>query len=52
MIQTAEWTQKPSIADLFNDVYDVPPRNLNEQEASLRKSIMKHAQDYPSDVPV
>lgn len=52
VIQTAERIQKPAVADLFSDVYDIPPKNLNEQEDILRKNIMKHAQDYPSDVPV
>ncbi|KAI3683180.1 hypothetical protein L1987_83680 [Smallanthus sonchifolius] len=37
-IQVAERIEKPPVADMFNDVYDVPPRNLNEQEVFVRKS--------------
>ncbi|GJV76884.1 2-oxoisovalerate dehydrogenase subunit alpha 2, mitochondrial-like protein [Tanacetum coccineum] len=51
-IQTAEREDKPPVTDLFNDVYDVRPKNLKEQETSLRKTIKKHAQEYPSNVPV
>ncbi|KAI7742651.1 hypothetical protein M8C21_025539 [Ambrosia artemisiifolia] len=51
-IQAAERVEKPPVADLFSDVYDVPPTNLNEQEASLREHIKKHAQEYPSNVAV
>ncbi|KAL8204458.1 hypothetical protein R6Q57_010081 [Mikania cordata] len=49
-IQAAERVEKPPVADMFNDVYDVLPKNLNEQEVLLRKSIKKHAQEYPSNV--
>ncbi|KAI3739006.1 hypothetical protein L2E82_29343 [Cichorium intybus] len=51
-IQVAERIEKPPIADMFSDVYDVPPKNLVEQEAFVRKIIKKHANDYPSDVPM
>ncbi|XP_024983408.1 2-oxoisovalerate dehydrogenase subunit alpha 2, mitochondrial-like [Cynara cardunculus var. scolymus] len=51
-IQAAEQVEKPTIADMFNDVYDVLPKNLMEQEAFIRKTIKKHTQDYPSDVPL
>ncbi|KAK1413448.1 hypothetical protein QVD17_35221 [Tagetes erecta] len=51
-IQVAERIEKPPVADMFNDVYDVPPRNLNEQEVFVRKTVTKHRRDYPSDVPL
>ncbi|XP_044474493.1 2-oxoisovalerate dehydrogenase subunit alpha 1, mitochondrial-like isoform X2 [Mangifera indica] len=51
-IQAAEKTEKSAVADLFTDVYDVPPKNLREQEKQLRETIKKYPQDYPSDVPV
>ncbi|XP_076902880.1 2-oxoisovalerate dehydrogenase subunit alpha 2, mitochondrial-like [Bidens hawaiensis] len=51
-IQAAEQVEKPPVADMFNDVYDVLPKNLNEQQDSLRKHIKKHAQEYPSNVAV
>ncbi|KAL6316564.1 hypothetical protein AAG906_018267 [Vitis piasezkii] len=51
-IQVAEKMEKPPLADLFSDVYDVPPSILLEQEQQLRETIKRHPQDYPSDVPV
>nr|XP_043610495.1 2-oxoisovalerate dehydrogenase subunit alpha 2, mitochondrial-like [Erigeron canadensis] len=51
-IQNAERVEKPPVRDMFTDVYDVVPQNLTEQEAFLRQTIKKHAQEYPSDVPV
>ncbi|KAK6939957.1 Dehydrogenase, E1 component [Dillenia turbinata] len=51
-IQVAEKTEKPPITDLFTDVYESPSSNLTEQEASLRETIKRHSQDYPSDVPI
>ncbi|KAI3826821.1 hypothetical protein L1987_00877 [Smallanthus sonchifolius] len=51
-IQAAERVEKPPVADMFNDVYDVLPKNLNEQEVFLRENIKKHAQEYPSNVPM
>ncbi|XP_024983961.1 2-oxoisovalerate dehydrogenase subunit alpha 2, mitochondrial-like [Cynara cardunculus var. scolymus] len=51
-IQAAERVEKPPISDIFNDVYDIPSKNLTEQEAFLRRTIQKHAQDYPSNVPM
>jgi len=48
----AEKAQKPPLEDMFNDVYDKLPPNLEEQERLLRKSIKKHPKDYPSDVPL
>ncbi|KAK7410650.1 hypothetical protein VNO78_01602 [Psophocarpus tetragonolobus] len=51
-IQVAETAQKPPLVDLFNDVYDQMPSNLQEQEKLLRKTIEQHPKDYPSDVPL
>ncbi|XP_078433962.1 thiamine diphosphate-binding fold (THDP-binding) superfamily protein [Wolffia australiana] len=51
-IQRAERAAKPPLSELFTDVYDVPPANLREQEASLRLTIQKHPADYPSDIPL
>ncbi|XP_031394329.1 2-oxoisovalerate dehydrogenase subunit alpha 1, mitochondrial-like isoform X2 [Punica granatum] len=51
-IQNAEKTEKPPLRELFADVYDVPPANLQDQEAELREAIKRHLEDYPSDVPV
>lgn len=51
-IQVAEKTEKPSLEDLFNDVYERVPANLQEQEKSLRQTIKRHHQDFPADVPV
>ncbi|XP_042031933.1 2-oxoisovalerate dehydrogenase subunit alpha 1, mitochondrial-like [Salvia splendens] len=51
-IQVAEKTQKPSLEDLFSDVYDKLPSNLQEQERSLRETINNYKQDFPTDVPL
>ncbi|KAK0577099.1 hypothetical protein LWI29_027779 [Acer saccharum] len=51
-IQVGEKTEKPPVADLFSDVYDVTPSNLREQEKQLREDMIKYPQDYPSDVPL
>ncbi|XP_058228289.1 2-oxoisovalerate dehydrogenase subunit alpha 2, mitochondrial-like isoform X1 [Rhododendron vialii] len=50
-IQVAETSEKPPITELFADVYDVPPSNLFEQERSLRETMNRHPQDFPSDFP-
>ncbi|WCJ43457.1 2-oxoisovalerate dehydrogenase subunit alpha 2 mitochondrial [Euphorbia peplus] len=51
-IQVAERTKKPELKEIFTDVYDNPPSNLDEQEKHLRETINRHPQDYPSDVPL
>ncbi|MQM18806.1 hypothetical protein Taro_051802 [Colocasia esculenta] len=51
-VQAAERVEKPPLAELFTDVYDVTPSNLWEQEQSLRRTIQRHPQDYPPDVPL
>ncbi|KAK9291858.1 hypothetical protein L1049_019808 [Liquidambar formosana] len=51
-IQFAEKVEKPSISNIFTDVYDIPPLNLCEQEISLRETIKRYPEDYPPNVPV
>lgn len=51
-IQVAEKEVKPSLANLFTDVYESIPTNLREQEESLRETIKRHPKDYPTDVPL
>ncbi|XP_016446911.1 2-oxoisovalerate dehydrogenase subunit alpha 2, mitochondrial-like [Nicotiana tabacum] len=51
-IQVAERAEKLPIKDVFTDVYDVPPANLQEQETFIRETIRRHPQDYPTDVPI
>lgn len=51
-IQIAERMGKPSIENLFSDVYDRVPSNLQEQEKQLRETVSLHPESYPSDVPL
>ncbi|XP_011624380.1 2-oxoisovalerate dehydrogenase subunit alpha 2, mitochondrial isoform X1 [Amborella trichopoda] len=51
-IQAAERQEKPSVADLFTDVYDSLPNHLVEQEKYIRETVAKHPKDYPLDVPL
>ncbi|GMI90826.1 hypothetical protein like AT1G21400 [Hibiscus trionum] len=51
-IQVAEKTEKPPLSEMFSDVYDYPPSNLEEQEKHLRETISRHPSDYPTDIPV
>ncbi|XVF39192.1 hypothetical protein PTKIN_Ptkin01aG0015800 [Pterospermum kingtungense] len=51
-IQVAEKTEKPPLTELFSDVYDHPPSNLQEQEKHLRETISRHPKDYPYDISV
>ncbi|CAK9313780.1 unnamed protein product [Citrullus colocynthis] len=51
-IRNAEKTKKPPVSELFNDVYDHLPKNLEEQEEILRQTMKRYPQDYPSDVPL
>jgi len=34
------------LTELFNDVYDVKPKNLEEEELGLKELIEKQPQDY------
>ncbi|KAI9113304.1 hypothetical protein K1719_015829 [Acacia pycnantha] len=51
-IQVAEKARKPAMGELFKDVYDQVPSNLEVQERQLRETIKNHPGDYPSDVPL
>ncbi|KAL0326103.1 UNVERIFIED_CONTAM: 2-oxoisovalerate dehydrogenase subunit alpha 2, mitochondrial [Sesamum radiatum] len=51
-IQVADKTEKSSLKELFTDVYDRLPSNLQDQEKSLRETIKRHGQDFPADVPL
>jgi 2-oxoisovalerate dehydrogenase E1 component alpha subunit len=51
-IQIAERMEKPSIENLFSDVYDRVPSNLQEQEKQLRETVALHPESYPRDVPL
>ncbi|KAH9317359.1 hypothetical protein KI387_019128 [Taxus chinensis] len=51
-IQVAERMEKPGIENLFSDVYDKVPLNLQEQEKQLRETFAQHGEDYPRDVPL
>ncbi|CAN4121145.1 unnamed protein product [Withania somnifera] len=51
-IQAAEKVEKPSITDLFTDVYDKMPLNLQDQEKFVRDAVKRYPKEYPSDVPI
>ncbi|XP_059299087.1 2-oxoisovalerate dehydrogenase subunit alpha 1, mitochondrial-like isoform X1 [Lycium ferocissimum] len=51
-IKTAEEMEKPSLTELFTDVYEQMPPNLQEQEMSTRDTIKKHPKDYPIDAHI
>ena len=51
-LQNAERRKKPSLDNLFEDVYDSLPANLQEQVRETRKIALKYPEDYPSDVPL
>ncbi|KAI3736687.1 hypothetical protein L2E82_26652 [Cichorium intybus] len=51
-IQEAEKTEKPSLENMFSDVYEEVPLNLKEQERFIRDTVKRHPQDYPTDVPL
>ncbi|PSS17501.1 2-oxoisovalerate dehydrogenase subunit alpha 2 like [Actinidia chinensis var. chinensis] len=51
-IQAAERIEKPPLSEMFTDVYDQTPSNLQEQEEMIREAIKRHPKDYPSDLPV
>ncbi|EPS66238.1 hypothetical protein M569_08539, partial [Genlisea aurea] len=43
-IRKAEREEKPRLGELFTDVYDETPLNLQEQERSLRQTLQNHPQ--------
>lgn len=48
-LQDAEKARKPSIDNLFTDVYDKLPLNLREQQKALRQHIDKYPDQYDLD---
>jgi len=48
-LKKANQELRPSIDHLFNDVYDVLPKNLEEQKSQLREHLRKHGKEYPLD---
>eukprot|EP00873_Tetraselmis_striata_P044888 jgi/Tetstr1/465152/TSEL_009875.t1 len=46
-LDAAEAVDKPPLSEMFTDVYDTLPWNLEEQE----QDIHKHLQDHPEDMP-
>ncbi|TMW87277.1 hypothetical protein EJD97_020175 [Solanum chilense] len=51
-LERAEETEKPPLADLFTDVYDQIPSNLQEQERFIRDAINKRPNEYPTNIPL
>ncbi|KAG5573075.1 hypothetical protein H5410_062841 [Solanum commersonii] len=51
-LERAEETEKPPLADLFTDVYDQIPSNLQEQERYIRNAIKRRPNEYPSNIPL
>ncbi|CAL5204355.1 unnamed protein product [Lathyrus oleraceus] len=51
-IQVAESAEKPPLADMFTDVYDLSPSNLLEQEKWLKETVKKHPHEYPTNIPM
>ncbi|XP_009757208.1 2-oxoisovalerate dehydrogenase subunit alpha 1, mitochondrial isoform X1 [Nicotiana tabacum] len=52
VMQAAEKVEKPPLTDLFTDVYDKVPLNLQEQHKFIRDAVKKSPREYPSDVPI
>ncbi|KAL3351838.1 hypothetical protein AABB24_020091 [Solanum stoloniferum] len=51
-LERAEETEKPPLANLFTDVYDQIPSNLQEQERYIRDAIKRRPNEYPSNIPL
>lgn len=43
---TAEKKKKPSIASMFEDIYDVPTPGLHRQHAELREHLEQYGHKY------
>lgn len=41
--------KKPPIDELFNDVYDFIPNNLQEQRRELKEHLQKYGKEYELD---
>lgn len=46
---TAEQQKKPSIQEMFTDVYDELPWNLKEQQEELKQLLKENPGQYPLD---
>ncbi len=46
-VKVAEVIAKPSLESMFDDVYDVPTQNLQQQLAELKEHIKKYPDAYP-----
>jgi 2-oxoisovalerate dehydrogenase E1 component alpha subunit len=42
----AEKVKKPSLDELFTDVYDVKPKHLEEQEAEMKRLVKKYPEHF------
>nr|GEW94698.1 dehydrogenase, E1 component, Thiamine diphosphate-binding fold protein [Tanacetum cinerariifolium] len=51
-IDAAEREEKTALRDMFTDVYEEVPLNLVDQERSLRETIHRHQNDFPTNVPL
>ncbi len=43
----AEKEKKPSLDEVFSDVYDTLPKHLQEQQEEMRRIIKKYSEHYP-----
>jgi len=48
-LKRAEQQKKPSIDELFTDVYDTIPKHLQEQKNQMLEHISKYPDDYPTE---
>lgn len=48
-MKSAEAAKKPSLEHAFTDVYDVPPKRLQEQRQELMDHLKKHGEHYHLD---
>jgi 2-oxoisovalerate dehydrogenase E1 component alpha subunit len=48
-LQTAETRPKPSVSELFSDVYQDKPAHLIRQEQELHEHMSKYPEHYTSD---
>mmetsp|Transcript_22323 Transcript_22323/g.31538 ORF Transcript_22323/g.31538 Transcript_22323/m.31538 type:complete len:446 (-) Transcript_22323:113-1450(-) len=46
-LSAAETEKKPARTQLFSDVYDSPPKHLQEQEKEMLEHIAKYSDKYP-----
>jgi 2-oxoisovalerate dehydrogenase E1 component alpha subunit len=48
-LETAEKRPKPSVEEMFNDVYSAKPKNLIHQEKELYEHLRKYPNHYTTD---